>query len=40
MIKFIDYSKTKILEIRPYTNRRFTLFIVNINKPKQTFLDI
>ena len=39
MIQVIDYSKTKILGIRPYTNRRFTLFIVNINKPKQTFLD-
>ena len=39
MIQVIGYSKTKILGIRPYTNRRFTLFIVNINKPKQTFLD-
>ena len=40
MIQVIDYSKTKLLGIRTYTNRRFTLFIVNINKPKQTFLDI
>ena len=40
MIQVIYYSKTKILGIRPYTNRRFTLFIVNINKLKQTFLDI
>ena len=40
MIQVIDNSKTKILGIRPYTNSRFTLLIVNINKPKQTFLDI
>ena len=39
MIQVIDNSKTKILGIRPYTNRWFTLFIVNINKPKKTFLD-
>jgi hypothetical protein len=40
MIQVIDNSKTKILGIRPYTNGRFTLLIVNINKPKQTFLDL
>ena len=40
MIQIIDYSKTKIFRIKPNTNRRFTLFIVNINKPKKTFLDI
>ena len=40
MIQVIDYSKTKILGIRPYTNRRFILFIVNINEPKQIILDI
>ena len=40
MIQIIDYSKTKILGIKPYTNRRFTYFIVNINKPKKAFLDI
>ena len=40
MIQVIDYSKTKILGIRPYSNRRYTLFIVNINKPKQTLLNI
>ena len=49
IIQGIDYSQTKILGIRTYTNRQYTLFAVNINKPKeiikimepkQTYFDI
>ena len=49
IIQGIDYSQTKVLGIRSYTNRQFTLFAVNINNlndikkimgPKQTYFDI
>ena len=49
IIQGIDYSQSKILGIRSYTNRQFTLFWVNINQPKdvikimepkQTFFDV
>jgi acylaminoacyl-peptidase len=49
IIQGIDYSQPKVLGIRSYTNRQFTLFAVNINNlndikkimnPKQTYFDI
>jgi hypothetical protein len=49
IIQGIDYSQTKILGLRTYTNRQYTLFAVNINKPKdiikimepkQTYFDV
>ena len=49
IIQGIDYSQSKILGIRTYTNRQYTLFAVNINKPndiikimepKQTYFDV
>ena len=30
-----DYSQSRILGIRSYTNRQFAIFAVNINKPKE-----
>ena len=35
VIQAVDYSQSKILGIRSYTNRQFAIFSVNINKPKE-----
>ena len=49
VIQAVDYSQSKILGIRSYTNRQFAIFAVNINKPeevkkimdpKQSYLDV
>ena len=49
IIQGIDYSQSKILGVRSYTNRPFTIFAVNISKPndivkimepKQTYFDV
>ena len=49
VIQAVDYSQSKVLGLRSYTNRQFAIFAVNINKPeevkkimdpKQPFLDV
>ena len=49
VIQAVDYSQSKVLGIRSYTNRQFAIFAVNINKPeeikkimepKQSYLDV
>ena len=49
VIQAVDYSQSKILGIRSYTNRQFAIFAVNINKPeevkkimdpKQSYIDV
>ena len=49
VIQAVDYSQSKVLGLRSYTNRQFSIFAVNINKPeeikkimgpKQSYLDV
>ena len=35
VIQAVDYSQPKVLGLRSYTNREYTIFAVNLNKPEE-----